>query len=267
MHPVLFQIGNFNIYAWGFMLAVAVLIAVGGISRLFKKEGYDPGMVIDMVIILVLVGLFGARLAYIAVYEWQEFLTRPAMFFGLSGEGFSGLIWYGAFIGGFIAFLLYIWRHELPFWSTVDMFAPYLALGYALVRIGCFLNGCCYGLPTTSPLGVVFPLLDSTPRHPTQLYSSALNFLLFFFLIWYFPRRKFTGEIFILYIMGYSLYRFIVEFFRESLIMCGPLTLGQVYTLVLLAFGILLYVLRMRMNHPSVFTEGSGGKKEDISGE
>lgn len=245
MHPVLLEFGWFRIYSWGFMLALAVLIAIWGVSRLFKQKGYDPDKVIDMVIIMVVAGLLGARIAYVLVYQWQEFLANPAMMFSLS-EGFSGLIWYGGFICGFGAFLIYIYKHKMSFWETVDMFAPYLALGYALVRIGCFLNGCCYGEMTDSSLGVVFPYVDGVPRHPTQLYSSVLNLLLFFWLIWYYPRRKFSGQILILYLMGYSAYRFVVEFFRESLIMYGPLTIGQVYTLVLLLFGILLYIWRMR---------------------
>jgi phosphatidylglycerol:prolipoprotein diacylglycerol transferase len=125
-----------------------------------------------------------------------------------------------------------------------DIFAPFLALAYAIVRIGCFLNGCCYGKVSSSAFTVVFPFVDYCSRYPTQLYSSTLNLLLFGFLLWYYPRRKFSGQIFIYYLLGYSEYRFIVEFFRENWVFLGPFSISQAYSLVLLAIGMGLYFLR-----------------------
>lgn len=240
MYPVLFQIGNLKVYSWGFMLALAVLIGVVGVRRLFVREGLDSDAVYDLVLLVVIFGIIGARLAYIITYEWADFLAHPGSFFSL-GEGLRGLVWYGGLLGGFISGLIYIIKKKLPFWKVVDIFAPFLALGYALVRIGCFLNGCCYGDITGGACGVVFPGVDAFPRHPTQLYSTGLNLVLFGFLWWLYPRRKFAGQVFLAYILGYSVYRFIVEFFRDSLIMVGPISLGQVYTLGLLLVGIVLY--------------------------
>ncbi len=238
MHPILVQFGNFKVYSWGFMLAIATIIAIVGIGRIFDREGYDRDMVLDMVILMVVFGILGGRIAYIVFYEWTVFLANPGMFFS---PGFSGLIWYGAFTGGLLAFLFYIWKKGLDFWEMADMFAPYLALGYAIVRIGCFLNGCCYGLPTGSEYGCVFPGVDNLLRHPTQLYSSLLNFILFIYLFWLFPRRKFTGQVFLAYLIGYSIYRFIIEFFRFSLLNVGPFTLGQIYTMIMFAAALGLY--------------------------
>lgn len=241
MYPIILEFGSLRLYSWGFMLAVAVLVSIWGIGRLFEREGYDREMVFDMVILMVICGLLGSRIAYIVVYEWPQFTADPMSFFSL-GNGIAGLIWYGAFLGGFIPFILYLWKKKLPFGAVADMFAPFLALGYALVRIGCFLNGCCYGEITDSPLGVVFPVVDEYLRHPTQLYSSASNFILFLFLLWFYPRRKFTGQVFLLYLMGYGVYRFVVEFFRETVIFYGTLSLGQVYTLGLLVMAGLFYL-------------------------
>ncbi|KUG04474.1 prolipoprotein diacylglyceryl transferase [hydrocarbon metagenome] len=240
MHPVLLQLGNFKVYSWGFMLAIATIAAIVGIGRIFDREGYDRDMVLDMVILMVVFGILGGRIAYILYYEWPAFLADPWMFFS---PGFSGLVWYGAFVGGLLVFLFYIWRKNLNFWEIADMFVPYLALGYALVRIGCFLNGCCYGMPTGTEYGLVFPSVDSLLRHPTQLYSSLLNFFLFVYLLWIFPRRKFTGQVFLAYLVGYSIYRFIIEFFRFSLINIGPFTLGQIYTMIMFAVALGLYLL------------------------
>ena len=244
MYPILIDLGRIKVYSWGFMLAFAVLVAVLGITRIFKEEGYEPDHVLDMVIILVVTGLLGSRLTYIAMFEWQEFLTHPAIFFGLSDGGFSGLVWYGGFTASVLAFIIYIRVRGYSFWKMADIFSPYLALAYAIVRIGCFLNGCCYGQASESICTVVFPLVDELHRYPTQLFSSALNLLLFALLLWYYPRRKFSGQIFIYYLLGYSVYRFIIEFFRENWVFCGSLSIAQAYSLILLALGIVLYAWR-----------------------
>ncbi len=244
MHPILLNLGRVKVYSWGFMLAMAVLISVFGLSKRFKAEGYDPDHVLDMVIILVLVGLLGSRLAYVVMYEWPEIILDPALFFALTDGGFSGLVWYGGFTAGFLAFMIYIRWRGYSFWKMADILAPFLALSYALVRVGCYLNGCCYGRVTDSACAMVFPYVDSFSRYPTQLYSSATNLLIFAALMWYYPRRQFSGQIFGLYLLAYSLYRFIIEFYRENTIFLGFMSVSQFYSLILLAAGIIIYVWR-----------------------
>jgi len=248
MYPVLIDFGNIKIYSWGFMLAIAVIVAIFGLTKLFKREGYDPDSVLDLVIILVLAGVLGSRLAYILVYQWQDLLANPAAVLSLSNGGFSGLVWYGALIIDVPLFVWYLRRKEYPAWNILDIFAPFVALGYAIVRIGCFLNGCCYGEVTNSVWGVVFPYVDELTRYPTQLFSSALNFILFGLLIWFYPHRRFNGEVFLLYLMGYSVYRFIVEYFRDSLINYGPFTMGQIVTVGLFVIAGLLYGWRKKQS-------------------
>ncbi len=244
IYPVLIDLGPVKVYAWGFMMAVGVLAAVYGISRRFKQEGYDPDHALDLAILLVVSGLLGSRLAYIAMFEWHEFLARPAIFFSLSNGGFQGLVWYGGFTAGVLAFIIYCRVRSYSFWKMADIIAPYLALAYAIVRIGCFLNGCCYGLVADSACTVVFPEVDQFHRYPTQLFSSALNLLLFGFLYWYYPRRRFDGQIFAAYLIGYAVYRFLIEFLRENWIFYGPLSIAQVYSLLILAVGAALYMWR-----------------------
>lgn len=244
MYPVLFKIGPLSLHAWGLMLAIALIIGIYGVSKLFEREGLDNKDIVNMIVIMVIAGVVGARVAYILVYEWTTLITNPLSLITITSGGISGLIWYGGVIGGVIPFIYYITKNNWSFWQIGDIFAPFVALGYAIVRIGCFLNGCCYGAATNSACGVVFPYVDTLTRFPTQVYSSILNLVLFIFLIWLYPRRKFVGQVLIYYIIGYSIYRFVIEFFRESLIMYGPITLGQVYTLILLAIGIILYFWR-----------------------
>lgn len=244
VHPILLNMGRIKVYSWGFMLAFAVLVCILGLSKVFKREGYDPEHVLDLVIILVLTGLLGSRLAYIVMFEWQDFLAHPLLFFGWTSGGFSGLVWYGGFTAGFLAFLVYVRVRGYSFWKMADILAPYLALAYALVRIGCFLNGCCYGRVSDSACALVFPYVDSLRRYPTQLYSAAANFILFGLLLWYYPRRRFAGQIFIFYLLGYSIYRLVIEFFRENSIFIGTLSVSQVYSLALLGVGVGLYFWR-----------------------
>lgn len=241
MHPILFKIGPLAVYSWGFMLAVAIIVAIWGTGRLFQKAGYDKEIVLDMVLIMVIAGLLGGRIAYILTFAWDEFLAHPLMFFAFRS---GGLVWYGAFTGGFLAFLIYIHRSNLDFWRVADMFAPYVALGYAIVRIGCFMWGCCYGKPTSSPLGVVFPGVDNLARYPTQLFSSAINFIFFVLLITYYPKRKFPGQVFLLYLTAYSIYRFCIEFLRFNEVLYYGLSLAQYISIGLFIAAIVLYIRR-----------------------
>ncbi len=249
MHPVLIELGPITVYAWGFMLAIAVIVGIAGVRKLFTKEGFDPEMVLDLTIIMVVSGLLGARLLSILTYEWDMFLTSPLMVLKPEADGIKGLVWYGAFLGGFLGFVVYIWRKKLPFWQITDLFAPFLALGYALVRVGCFMAGCCYGKICSLPGGVVFPNVDQFVRYPTQLYSSLINLILFIFLLWYLPRRKFSGQVFLLYLILYSVYRFLIEFLRANLVMIGPFSTSQSYSLVLFAAAIVLYSWRSSRNN------------------
>ena len=122
MLPTLFEIGPITVNAWGFMLALAVIISIYGVGRLFEREGYDKEMVLDLTLLMVVAGVIGSRLAYVAVYEWQEFLNNPMVIFGFHEGGIAGLIWYGGLIGGFIPFAIYVWKKKLDFWKLLDMF-------------------------------------------------------------------------------------------------------------------------------------------------
>lgn len=241
MHPILFKIGPLTVYSWGFMLALAIIVAIWGIGKLFVREGYDKEKVLDITLITVIAGLLGGRLLFILLFAWDDFLANPLIFFAYSS---GGLVWYGAFAGGFLGFVIYIYKSGLNFWNVADMFAPFVALGYAMVRIGCFMWGCCYGKVTSSPLGVVFPGVDNFTRYPTQLFSSAINLLLFILLITYFPRRKFPGQVFLLYLIGYSIYRFSIEFFRFNEILYYGLSLAQYMSLGLLIAAAIMYLRR-----------------------
>jgi phosphatidylglycerol:prolipoprotein diacylglycerol transferase len=240
MYPELIHIGSFTVYSWGFTLAVAVIISIIGIQKRFARSGLPKEWGLDIVIILTVGGVVGARLFYVLLYQRDVFLHNPAQLLTL-GPSFSGLIWYGGVVGALIPFIVYLKLKKLSFFKATDILAPFIALSYAVVRIGCFMAGCCYGEKTIAHWGVIFPVVDQSFRYPTQLYSSALNFLLFLLLIWLYPRRKFDGQVFIVYLLGYSVYRFIVEFYRENLITFGAFSLGHIVTFILFALAVGMY--------------------------
>ncbi|MCR4399513.1 MAG: prolipoprotein diacylglyceryl transferase, partial [Syntrophomonadaceae bacterium] len=145
-------------------------------------------------------------------------------------------------------------------WDAADIVAPYLALAYAVGRVGCFLNGCCYGRPTTLPLGVVFPSVDSLPRHPTQLYSVLAGLILYMVLRRLLRARRFEGQVILAYLGGYSLLRIAIEFFRENLVVWHGLTMAQVTALAVLLAVAPLYA--WRKDHPPPVEPAMGKEGE-----
>ena len=240
MRPILFKIGGFSIYSYGVMLALGIAAAVVGMRSLFKERGYPEEKLYDLALIAVISGIIGSRLFYIVFYAWDAFLQNPLLFFKL-WQG--GLVFYGSLLGGLVGGLIYLAVQKMPFWEVADMAAPYFALAYAIGRIGCFLNGCCYGKATAVPWGVVFPVVDGLPRHPTQLYSSVAALGLFVFLSRLYRRRRFPGQVFTCYLGGYAVVRFVIEFWRENLILWAGLTVGQVMALAAVLASIILYAV------------------------
>ncbi len=243
MHPIVFKIGELSVYSYGFMLALGVAVSLILVARQARKKGIDEEVVLDLAIISVLAGLIGARLFYVFVYDWDYYRLNLLQILDFRNEG---LVWYGALILGLLVALAYIKIKRLPFWEITDLFAPYLALGYAFGRIGCFLNGCCFGIPTTVPWGMIFPGLGLIPRHPTQLYSAFLSLVLFVYLLRLYPRRRFTGQVFLTYVIGYALLRFGIEFFRENLIVWAQFTIAQVVAAAIVIIAGAIYWYRSR---------------------
>lgn len=239
MHPVLIQIGKFQIYSYGFMLALGFVVALLLCLRLARREGFPRDTIVDVSLLAVLAGIIGSRLTYVFLYDWPYFSQHPLEILNLRNQG---LVFQGGLVLAVVAVGIYVVVKRVPFWPIADIMAVFISLGYGIARIGCFLNGCCYGKVTDVPWGVVFPGLGDLPRHPTQLYSSFSAVILFLFLYWFYPRRRFDGQVFILYLIGYSIIRFIIEFWRENLIVWQHLTVAQVTALVIIILSVPLYL-------------------------
>lgn len=248
MMPKLIQIGAFTIYTYGLMWVVGIWLAVWRALRRAPRYGISPEDALDIAFYSVLTGIVGGRVAFVLT-NWSQYAPDPLSIFRV-WEG--GMSYFGGF-GLAIATAIYIIRRRrIPIWQLGDLAAPSLALGYGIARIGCFAAGCCYGTPTDLPWGVLFPGHDHAV-HPTQLYATGMNLLIFVGLAWWEPRRQFQGQLFALFLVAHGLYRLLNEFFRAgatSALMVGIFTYGHLVAAVLMAIGIALYwVLARRHAH------------------
>ena len=240
MFPIVCQIGPFTVYSYGVMLAVAVMVCTFLLSRDARALGISSEKIFDFVFWVVLSGIAGARLFFILL-NFNYFVNNPWEVVMIQK---GGLAWQGSLILGTIAALVYIRKQRLPPASFLDIVAPYAALGQAIGRVGCFLNGCCYGKPLV--WGIFFPV-HQTKLHPTQLYDSLGLLLIFFVLKKYQRLNKIPGRVFILYLILASLQRFIIEFFRaDHEILLFGLSIFQVICLVLVFAAIAAYLVVVR---------------------
>lgn len=247
--PELFKLGPITVFPWGLSLSIAILLGTFIGIKLAGAIGIDVDRVLDLAIVLVVGGVVGARLFYVFIYEPAYYFREPLQILALWN---GGMVYYGALIGGFITGTLYVVRKRLPFWKLSDVVAPPLALGYGIVRIGCFLNGCCYGTPTQSFLGVIFRYSggtacpDPVPRYPTQIFSSLLGFLLFGLLMYLSKKKRFDGQVFLTFLILYSIGRIIIEYFRENLIVFGNITVSQLVSVLIIIPAVVFYLVRGR---------------------
>ena len=210
MHPIICQIGPFKIYSFGVMLSVAVITCAIFLNRDARRHNLTSEFIFDLIFWVLMGGILGARLFYIFLNQ-NYFMANPAEIVMIAN---GGIAWQGGLVGGGLTGYFLIKKNHLPLWPTLDLVAPYIALGHAIGRIGCFLNGCCYGKEV--PWGIYFPVHHAY-LHPTQLYESFSLFVIFLILKkaqgWF---TAVPGKVFVLYLLLASLERFIVEFFRAD---------------------------------------------------
>jgi len=215
MHPVLFKIGPVTIYTYGVFVASGFILGISLALQQARREGYEPQTILDVLFYIILAGIIGSRLLYIA-QNLAFYRSNPLSVF-MIWEG--GLVFHGGLLLAIPVGLILIKRHNLSFWGLFDLLAPSLAIGQALGRIGCFYAGCCYGLPTQLPWAVTFNdpktlALQGVPLHPTQLYAAAANFVIFLVLVRLRKPTRFPGQLTCMYLCLHAAFRFVIELFR-----------------------------------------------------
>jgi phosphatidylglycerol:prolipoprotein diacylglycerol transferase len=219
MYPILFRFGPLTIHTYGLFVAAGFLLGLCLAVRQAKKEGIPSYKIVDLGFYILLTAIIGSRLFFIFI-NFSHYIKNPLDIFKI-WEG--GLVFYGGILFAVPAVVWYAKKNGLGIWSTADVFAPSIAIGHALGRLGCFTAGCCYGKPAESlPWAVTFTNPQSLarigiPLHPTQLYESAGEFINFLILITLRRYKSFDGQLFLTYVLLYSLLRFTVEFFRGDI--------------------------------------------------
>ncbi len=235
MYPEIFRIGSVTVHSYGLMIALGILVSAAALYREAPRLKIDPDYLLEAVIVGAFSGLVGARILYMIINR-DYYSTQPLSAFFTQ---FEGLSFYGGLFLGVIA--LYAWSkwRRIGFLKITDMLAPYLALGYAFGRIGCFLNGCCYGLAADLPWAMPASLADDLPRHPVQLYAAFGAVLIFIFLKILRPLRPFVGFVTVSLFVLYGLMCFTTEFFRHGEPAWLGLTGAQLFSLVLVIASLL----------------------------
>lgn len=239
MRPVLLEIGKITIHSWGALVAIAFATALYLVWKDSKRVKIDQDKTIDFSLWALVLALIGARLVYV-LFDLGNFLKNPVEILFLQNGGLSI---HGALLGGILAGWLFTRKKNIPFFRLADLVAPPLILAQGIGRLGCFLAGICYGKITEIPWAVRFSTVPGL-RHPTQLYESGLDIVVFLFLWSYRKKAKFEGEIFLIYLVAYSVVRSFVEFYRDDMTMVGPLTVTQLISLPVIIFSLALLASR-----------------------
>ena len=245
--PVLFRINGFTIHSWGFFVSLGIIVSLFLMMKEFKQKREE---LLNLTIITMISAIIGARLLYVLL-NLDYFLSHIKQVFNVMGGGLS---LFGAIGLGLFGFIVYSKLRNLDYKRYLDIFSTYIPLSQSIGRIGCFFNGCCYGSITRVPWGITY--LGGI-RHPAQIYESILDFLLFLYLysirnkkILKIPNSRLRlklryGDKFLLYLMFYSIIRFIIEFYREEPRLLFNLTITQYFTIGMII--IVLSILKTRL--------------------
>jgi len=258
MHPILFSVAGWPVYAYGVLLAAAYLAGLQLAVIRARRAGLDAARVMDLGIYLIIAALVGAKLMLIAT-DFRYFTSHPRELLSLVR---AGGVFYGGLIGAFLVGLWLVGRYKLPVWKSADMYAPGIALGHVVGRLGCLMAGCCYGTQTAAAWGITFtsqiaadnagtPL--GVPLHPTQLYDAGAELLILVLLLVFERRgRPFPGRTFWLYILLYAISRFIVEIYRgDPRGTVWGLSTSQFVSVVTLPIALVM-LARLRRRTPAV---------------
>jgi phosphatidylglycerol---prolipoprotein diacylglyceryl transferase len=252
-------IGITFIRSYGVLLAISFLLGVYFSMKRAKKAGLDPNLIVDLSFIVLLASIVGSRFFYV-IYHTEEFSNNLLDIINPFHSGYIGIAGL-SMMGGVIlalvsAFVFFLYKRQSP-WAVFDVMMPMFALGIGITRIGCFLNGCCFGLPTDGHLGMIFPpdsqagyVFPDTPLLPTQLFESVAGFVILAIVIWSERYKKFDGHSFWITIALYAAWRFIIDFFRyyeDSMVFMTlgnqPISRNQFLSILLIVVSIAAYII------------------------
>jgi phosphatidylglycerol:prolipoprotein diacylglycerol transferase len=226
MNPVAFKLFGLEVRWYGILISVGVIIGTILALRESKRISIEEDTLIDLLLYAIPISLLGAR-AYYVIFSWDYYKNDLIQIFNFRG---GGLAIHGAIIAGIIVVVVFCRKRKVDFWEIVDICAPSLILGQAIGRWGNYINQEAYGRPTNLPWGII---IDGVKVHPTFLYESIGDFLVFLFLLWYRKNKsKVPGEVFLLYLILYSAIRFFIEGLRTDSLMMGSIRVAQLVSII-----------------------------------
>jgi len=259
MHPILLDLGGVKIFSYGVMIALGFFVAYVYTCYLARRIDIDEDYITDIFLVIIVTSILGARFNYV-VTHLDRYMANPIQ---IVQVWTGGMVYLGGFLGAIFGAILYLRYRRFEFGVFADMFGPAVPLAQALGRMGCFLNGCCFGLVCEPPWGMVFPHHRlQQPYLPTQIYEAIILVCLAIGLDRYYRRNTVPGQVMVGYLYLYSLERFLIEFIRfesveESYIF--GLTLAQSTCLVMLipVIGYHLHIRKKYVGHPTTPAEAA----------
>lgn len=267
MHPICFEVGRFPIHCFGVLMALGFLAGLLNWTWLGRKEGRTFNDCSDLLFWIMVAGVLGARGAYV-LSELESFLAEPATIVRIDQ---GGLVFYGGLLGALLAIVIFARTHREPVWSLLDFVVTSVPLAHAFGRIGCFLNGCCFGTLSNAWCAVRYPAgsaawwahvqnswiqivgpesrVPSLPVHPVQLYEAAFNLAVYGLLLSIYKRRRHSGVVAGAYLVAYPVGRFCLEFLRgDERLLRGAthLSAAQFTSIGLFLIGCVLLVWRRK---------------------
>jgi phosphatidylglycerol:prolipoprotein diacylglycerol transferase len=256
INPVLIKLGPFQVGWYGLMYVFGFIASYLLVRYQMEKKAFGISREeVDNLFVYLMLGLIiGGRLGYVLFYDLPIYLNNLLEIFAIWHGGMS---FHGGLLGVLTVGIVFCWRHKRSFWKIADLFIVTAPIGLGLGRIGNFINGELYGRATSVPWGMIFPKGGLLPRHPSQLYESALEGGCLFVILWFLKDKKLpSGGLMAVFLFAYGIFRFFVEFFREPDqqlgFILGPLTMGQLLSSLMIISGIVLFFyLRIREKNPS----------------
>lgn len=248
INPIAISLGPLEVHWYGLTYLVGFLIAWWLARGRAHRIGLTKEQVGDLLFYTAVGVILGGRIGYALFYHFDRVLADPLWLLRV-WEG--GMAFHGGFLGVALAVWLFARKHKINWIELGDFVAPFTPLGLGLGRIGNFINGELWGRVTDVPWGMVFPGAGPDPRHPSQLYQFALEGIVLFALLWWFSRQpRPAGSVSGLFLIGYGIFRFMVEFTREPDahlgLLAGGLSMGQLLSLPMIVAGVLLMVFAYR---------------------
>jgi phosphatidylglycerol:prolipoprotein diacylglycerol transferase len=256
VHPVLCKLGPLTFYSYGLLVATGFLLGIFVAVRLANRSGLPGQKIADILFWVALAAIAGSRLLFV-LGDLDYFLKNPLRALAL-WEG--GLVFYGGVAAGGAVMIWLFLRARLPLLPTLDVIGVGLPLGHGLGRLGCFMAGCCYGRATDAWYGVAFVNPDTlarpagVPLIPTQLAEAGVELTLFLILYRLFPRKRFHGQVILLWVLCYSAMRFALEFLRadeRAYLIPGTLSLSQGISAIVFLIAVLFWVRLRKGAAPS----------------